>query len=71
MSTPSASGAGAFSRIVSKGCWNRYRRVGRESSAMLVRGRVERSEGVINVVADRLDPLALPASTIHASRDFR
>ncbi len=42
-----------------------------QASAMLVRGRVERSEGVINVVAERLDPLALPASTIHASRDFR
>jgi error-prone DNA polymerase len=62
---------GLINVVVSKGCWNRYRRVARESSAMLVRGRVERSEGVINVVAERLDPLALPASTIHASRDFR
>jgi error-prone DNA polymerase len=62
---------GLINVVVSKGCWNRYRRIARESSAMLVRGRVERSEGVINVVAERLDPLALPASTIHASRDFR
>lgn len=29
------------------------------------------SEGVINVVADHLAALALPASSIHASRDFR
>lgn len=62
---------GLINVVVSKGCWTRYRRVARESSALLVRGRVERSEGVINVVAERLDPLALPASTIHASRDFR
>jgi error-prone DNA polymerase len=36
---------------------------------MLIRGRLERSEGVINVVADHLAPLPLPVPT--ASRDFR
>ena len=37
--------------------------------AMVVRGRLDRSEGVINVVADHLAPLPLAATT--TSRDFR
>ena len=36
---------------------------------MLVRGRLERSEGVTNVIADRLEPLPLIGPT--KSRDFR
>jgi error-prone DNA polymerase len=35
----------------------------------LIRGRLERSEGVINIVADELTVLPIAAST--ASRDFR
>ena len=37
--------------------------------AMLVRGRLERSQGVINVVAERLS--LLPVSAGPRSRDFR
>ena len=37
--------------------------------ALLVRGRVESAEGVVNVVAERLEPLIL-ASPVR-SRDFR
>ena len=62
---------GLINVVVSKGCWARFRRVAREAPAMTIRGRMERSEGVINVVAEHLEPLALPGSTIHASRDFR
>ncbi|MBX3314249.1 MAG: error-prone DNA polymerase [Actinobacteria bacterium] len=62
---------GLVNVVVSLGCWNRFRRVAREAPALVVRGRLERSEGVTNVVADRLDPLTLPASAIHTSRDFR
>ena len=62
---------GLINVVVSKGCWSRFRRVAREAPAMTIRGRLERSEGVINVVAEHLAPLALPASTLHASRDFR
>ncbi|MET0143732.1 MAG: error-prone DNA polymerase [Ilumatobacteraceae bacterium] len=62
---------GLINVVVSKGCWARFRRVAREAPAMTIRGRLERSEGVINIVADHLAPLALPGSTIHASRDFR
>ena len=62
---------GLINVVVSKGCWSRFRRVAREAPAMTIRGRLERSEGVINVVADHLAALAVPGSTVHASRDFR
>ncbi|HEU4841534.1 MAG TPA: OB-fold nucleic acid binding domain-containing protein, partial [Ilumatobacteraceae bacterium] len=62
---------GLINVVVSKGCWARFRRVAREAPAMTIRGRMERSEGVINVVAEHLEALTLPGSTIHASRDFR
>jgi error-prone DNA polymerase len=61
---------GLINVVVSKGCWSRFRRVAREAPAMTIRGRLERSEGVINLVAEHLGALAVPGSTIHASRDF-
>jgi error-prone DNA polymerase len=60
---------GLVNVVVSKGCWARFRPVARGAPAMLVRGRLERSEGVINIVAEHLEPLPLAATT--ASRDFR
>jgi len=61
---------GLINVVVSKGCWARFRRVAREAPAMTIRGRLERAEGVINLVAEHLSPLALPGSTFHLSRDF-
>jgi len=56
--------------ICSVGVWNRYRRVARESPALIVRGVLERSvEGVTNLLADRFEDLRVGVS--HASRDFR
>jgi error-prone DNA polymerase len=55
--------------ICSPGMWQRYRRVGRESAALLVTGRVESAGGVVNVIAHRLAPL--PLSTRERTRDFR
>jgi error-prone DNA polymerase len=60
---------GLINVTISKGCWARYRRVAREAAAVLVRGRLERSEGVVNVVAERLEPMPIGASP--KSRDFR
>ena len=60
---------GLINVVVSKGCWARFRKVARGSPALLIRGRLERSEGVINIVADELTPLPVAASS--ASRDFR
>lgn len=60
---------GLINVVISKGCWARHRRVARGAAALLVRGRLERADGVVNVVAEQLTPLALPATV--ASRDFR
>jgi error-prone DNA polymerase len=59
---------GLINVVVSKGCWARFRKIARGAPAMLIRGRLERSEGVINVVAEHLAPLPLAATT--TSRDF-
>ena len=60
---------GLINVVCSKGCWARYRRVVRSCPALLIRGRLEKQEGVINVVAERIDPLPIGAPT--KSRDFR
>ena len=60
---------GLINVVVSKGCWQRYKKSARGAPAMLIRGRLEKYEGVINVVADRIEPL--PVGTAPASRDFR
>ena len=60
---------GLINVICSKGCWARYRRVARGASALLVRGRLERSEGVVNIIAEHLRILTVAATT--GSRDFR
>jgi error-prone DNA polymerase len=60
---------GLMNVVVSKGCWARFRRVAREAQAMLIRGRLERSDGVINIVAEHLAPLPLSGRT--TSRNFR
>ncbi|WP_125099957.1 error-prone DNA polymerase [Leucobacter chromiireducens] len=49
--------------------WQRNRLVARSAPALIVRGILERSpEGVVNVIAERFEPLAAPASV--RSRDF-
>lgn len=61
---------GILNVIASKGVWARYRRVARDSPALIVRGMLERSpEGVINLMADRFEDLWMPVRT--SSRDFR
>ncbi|WP_348787625.1 error-prone DNA polymerase [Leifsonia sp. NPDC080035] len=61
---------GLVNVICPVGVWNRYRRVARQAPAMIVRGILERSEeGVVNVLADRLEPLDSAIRT--TSRDFR
>jgi error-prone DNA polymerase len=65
---------GLINVICSRGAWARYRRVARSEPALLIRGMVEKVEGVINIVADRIEPLRLATATAGApikSRDFR
>jgi error-prone DNA polymerase len=59
---------GLVNVICSVGVWRRYRQVAQSASAMVVSGVVESAGGVVNVVAQRLEALQLPASV--ASRDF-
>jgi error-prone DNA polymerase len=49
--------------------WERHRRVGGESGALLVSGRIERTEGATSLVATRLRRLRVAAAP--PSRDFR
>ena len=61
---------GMLNVVCRKEVWARYRRVARASSALLVRGILERVEGATNLVADRIEPLSLATSSPKA-RDFR
>ncbi len=60
---------GLINVVVSVGCWARFRKTVRTSPALLVRGRCERQGAVVNIAAERLEPL--PVDTGSMSRDFR
>lgn len=60
---------GMLNVICTAGLWSRYRRVARDSSALVVRGIVERRDGATNLHADRLERLPITMRTV--SRDFR
>jgi len=61
---------GVMNVICSVGVWNRYRRILRDSPALIARGMLERSpEGVTNLVADGFEDLRVGVT--HRSRDFQ
>ena len=60
---------GLMNVIVSVGCWKRFRAVARGTGALLIRGRLERVEGVVNIIAEVIAPLTVPATM--SSRNFR
>jgi len=60
---------GLINVVVSVGCWTRYRRAARTAPALLIRGRVERQEAAVNIVAEKLEPLEV--GRVPNSRDFR
>lgn len=60
---------GLLNVVCSPGLWQRFRPVARGAPAMVVRGRVEKADGAVNLVAEHLAPLRLPVHT--RSRDFR
>jgi error-prone DNA polymerase len=60
---------GMVNVICTMGLWRRYHRIARSSPALLIRGTVERTEGVVNILADRLQHL--PMRITAKSRDFR
>ena len=60
---------GLLNVVCSSGLWARYRQVARTSAALVVRGTIERGDGVLNLVADHLRDLPLQVTS--RSRDFR
>jgi error-prone DNA polymerase len=62
---------GLINIVCSKGAWAHYRRAARSSPALLIRGTLEKVDGVVNVIAEKITELSLhPAATLR-SRDFR
>lgn len=68
---------GMLNVVCSVGLWRRRRTVALTSPALVVRGVIERTDGVVNLLADFLAPLvlgrsvALPEAPPPVSRDFR
>jgi error-prone DNA polymerase len=60
---------GMLNVVVASGTWTRYRRIVRTSPALIIRGMLERADGVTNLVADFVEPLPLTVQS--TSRDFR
>jgi error-prone DNA polymerase len=62
---------GTANLIVWSHVWERYRRVGRQARALLATGLVQRQEGVIHLIVDRLRDLTAELPSLgHLSRDF-
>ncbi|MDQ6617991.1 MAG: error-prone DNA polymerase, partial [Actinomycetota bacterium] len=61
---------GLINVIVSAGAWARFRRVARSQPALVIRGTVEKVDGVINLIAEHIEPLVLSTAAAK-SRDFR
>jgi error-prone DNA polymerase len=61
---------GLINVICSKGLWARYRKVAQGAPAFLVRGRLQKADGVTNVVAERIESLSL-AVPAGKARNFR
>jgi error-prone DNA polymerase len=60
---------GLLNIVCSPGLWTRFRKVAQTSPALLIRGRIERYDGVVNLNAEHLSPINMPMR--HVSRDFR
>ena len=62
---------GTANLIVWPQVWERYRRVGRLARALIATGLLQRQEGVIHLVVDRLQDLTEQLPDLgHVSRDF-
>jgi error-prone DNA polymerase len=61
---------GMLNVVCQAGVWAAYRRVAQTAPALLVRGRLERVEGVTNLIAASIEALSLSVEPTR-SRDFR
>jgi error-prone DNA polymerase len=62
---------GMLNVICNSAVWAVYRRVARTSPALLIRGKLERAEGVTNLIAEKIEALSLSTPAATKSRDFR
>ncbi len=62
---------GMLNVICNNAIWDSYRRVARSSAALVIRGKLERAEGVTNLIAEKIEPLSLATKPATKSRDFR
>ncbi|MFW9053737.1 error-prone DNA polymerase [Corynebacterium striatum] len=62
---------GLMNVMVSPGLWQLNKTVARTSKALVIRGIVQNATGAVNVVADKLEPLATGEWLSRGSRDFR
>jgi len=63
--------AGLVNAVFAPGTWAKWSHIGEASPAVIVHGRMEKADGVINVLGLRLEPLSLPSRFLPAARDFR
>jgi error-prone DNA polymerase len=70
--------SGMLNVICTEGVWNRYRTIARTAAGMVIRGILERNDGVTNLLADKISSLegVSPAAEQalkgrHSSRDFQ
>lgn len=63
---------GVANLIVRPEVWERFRQVASRAGAMIASGRLQRQDGVIHLLADRLHDLTETIRQVrHASRNFR
>jgi error-prone DNA polymerase len=61
---------GHINIVFSRGAWVRWRDVAHRSPGLVIWGRLERAQGVINVIAERVEELVLVGVT-SSSRDYK
>jgi error-prone DNA polymerase len=62
---------GSANLIVWPKVWERYRRVGRQARALIATGLLQKQEGVIHLIVDRLEDVTTQLPDLgHVSRDF-
>jgi error-prone DNA polymerase len=62
---------GLINVICQKQVWARYKKVATTSKALLITGRLERYDGVVNLLASKIEPLSLTMASELKARDFR
>jgi error-prone DNA polymerase len=62
---------GSTNLIIRKEVWARHQRVGRQARALIATGMLQRQEGVMHLIVDKLEDLSTQLPRLgHVSRDF-